>query len=72
MATIKDWARGTGAEVETGYRRGDSWVQTVGDHADCAEKVMVLGPGIGRDSKGRKGAGVLVRCFGCFGSWVIR
>ncbi len=69
---IKDYVRGDGPEIDTGYRRGDSWVQTVGDHNNCAEKIVVIGPGVGRDRQGRVGEGVLVRCFGCMGSWVIR
>lgn len=69
---VKDFVRGDGPEIETGYRRGDSWVQTVGPHAEHEGKVWVVGPGIGRDQKGRIGEGVLVRCSGCLFSWVIR
>lgn len=69
---IKDFVRGEGPEIESGYRRGDSWVQTVGPHVECEKKVVVVGPGLGRDDKGRMGEGVLVRCLGCMGSWVIR
>lgn len=69
---IKDFVRGTGPEVDSGYRRGDSWVQTVGPHTDCEGKVVVLGPGLGPDNKRRIGEGVLVRCGGCLFSWVIR
>lgn len=72
MKTIKDFVRGTGPEVDTGYRRGDSWVQTLGPHSECGEKIIVVGPGIGVDTKGRVGPGVLVRCRGCMLSWVIR
>lgn len=69
---IKDFVRGEGPEITTGYRRGDSWVQTMGPHSDCGSKVFVLGHGIGRDSRNRVGDGVLVRCGGCLLSWVIR
>lgn len=69
---VKDFVKGDGPEVSTGYRRGDSWIQTVGPHVECDCKIIVLGPGIGADSKGRVGEGVLVRCLGCMFSWVIR
>ena len=69
---IKDFVRGEGPEITTGYRRGDSWFQTVGPHADCEQKVVVIGLGVGQNSKGQFGEGVLVRCLGCLFSWVIR
>lgn len=69
---IKDFVRGSGPEIEPGYRRGDSWSQTVGPHTKCAGKVFVIGPGFGRDTQGRPGDGVLLRCGGCLMSWVIR
>lgn len=69
---IKDFTRGDGPEIEPGYRRGDSWVQTVGDHSECGQKITALGAGVGRDQKGRIGEGVLVRCQGCLYSWVLR
>lgn len=69
---VKDFEQGTGPEIAVGYRRGASWVQTVGPHINCEGKVMVVGPGLGNDSKGRLGEGVLVRCGGCMTSWVIR
>lgn len=69
---VKDFVKGEGPEVSTGYNRGDSWVQTVGPHVECEHKIIVLGEGIGLDAKGRLGPGVLVRCFGCLFSWVIR
>lgn len=72
MGTIRDFVRGDGPEIDTGYRRGDSWVQTVGPHAHCNKKIFVAGRGLGADSKGRIGDGVLVRCGGCLLSWVIR
>lgn len=73
MKTIDHWTRGDGPEIETGYRRGDSWVQIAGPHAECEKRVTVVGPGIGRDRKtGAVGPGILVRCGGCMGSWVIR
>lgn len=75
MATaprLKDFIRGKGPEVYSGYRRGDSWVQTAGEHVECAGKVHVIGPGWGPDDKGRMGNGVLLRCGGCLLSWVIR
>ena len=69
---IKDFTRGDGPEVVSGYRRGDSWKQTVGQHVECSGKVSVLGPGWGTDKNGRPGEGVLLRCGGCLLSWVIR
>lgn len=72
MKAIDQYVRGDGPEVETGYRRGDSWRQVVGKHVDCEQKVVVIGPGLGRDKIGEMGEGVLVRCFGCMLSWVIR
>ncbi len=69
---IKDFDRGEGVYVGSGYRRGDSWVQTTGDHTECGKKVIVLGAGVGADAKGRVGEGVLVRCGGCLLSWVLR
>ena len=72
MRTIRDFVRGEGPEIDTGYRRGDSWVQTVGPHADCESKIRVVGLGVGVDKRGRVGDGILVRCGGCLLSWVIR
>lgn len=72
MQTIRDFVRGTGPEVLGGYRRGDSWVQTLGSHAECEKKIVVAGLGIGRDANGQVGDGILVRCWGCMLSWVIR
>lgn len=69
---IKDFVRGEGPEIVTGYRRGDSWIQVVGPHIECEDKVHVIGPGLGRNSSGQIGEGVLVRCGGCLLSWVIR
>jgi len=69
---VRDFVKGEGPEVGGGYHRGDSWVQTRGAHTECEGKVSVLGLGIGADSKGRVGDGVLVRCSGCMLSWVIR
>lgn len=71
MTNIKDFVRGSGPEVTTGYRRGDSWIQTAGPHTDCEGKVFVIGPGVGLVANGYVD-GVLVRCGGCFLSWVIR
>jgi hypothetical protein len=72
VRTIKDFVRGDGPEIQPGYMRGDSWVQTVGPHSDCDRKIVALGPGYGRDRQGRAGDGLLVRCGGCLLSWVIR
>lgn len=69
---LKDFTRGQGPEVSAGYRRGDSWTQTAGEHVECPSKVYVIGPGWGKDDKGRWGSGVLVRCGGCLYSWVLR
>jgi len=69
---IRDFVRGDGPEIEQGYRRGDSWVQTVGAHAEHEGKILVVGAGLGRNKEGRLGEGVLVRCCGCLLSWVIR
>lgn len=69
---VKDFVKGAGPEIAGGYRRGDSWVQTVGPHTDCEGKVSAVGPGYGKDSKGRPGDGILVRCGGCMTSWVLR
>lgn len=69
---VRDFTKGDGPEVAGGYFRGDSWVQTSGPHIDCEGKIHVVGPGWGRDSKGRVGDGILVRCGGCLTSWVIR
>ena len=69
----KDFENGSGPEIhDTGYRRGDSWVQTSGPHTDCEGKISALGLGYGKDSKNRWGDGLLVRCGGCLTSWVIR
>jgi hypothetical protein len=72
VSAIRDFSRGEGPLVETGYRVGDSWVQTVGPHAEHAGKIYVIGPGLGLDKQGRMGSGILVRCGGCLFSWVIR
>lgn len=72
MQKIKDYVPGTGPVIEPGYRRGDSWVQTIGLHVECEGKVSVIGPGVGPDKHRRFGDGVLVRCGGCLLSWVIR
>lgn len=72
MRAIEQFVRGEGPEIETGYRRGDSWRQIQGKHAECEQKVVVIGPGVGRSKNGELGDGVLVRCYGCFLSWVIR
>lgn len=72
MTNIKDFVKGDGPEICTGYRRGDSWIQIAGPHTECEGKVFVIGPGVGRDAKNRVGDGVLVRCGGCLLSWVIR
>ena len=69
---VKDFTKGAGPDIAGGYARGDSWVQTVGPHIDCEGKVVAVGSGYGKDSKGRLGDGILVRCSGCRGSWVIR
>jgi hypothetical protein len=70
---IKDFVRGSGPKIDVGgYRRGDSWVQITGPHAEHDGKVTVIGPGVGLDSAGTFGPGVLVRCGGCLFSWVIR
>lgn len=69
---VKDFAKGDGPLVDAVYRRGDSWVQTVGPHIECSGKIHVIGPGLGFDSKARMGEGVLVRCGGCLLSWVLR
>ena len=72
MRTITDFVRGNGPEIESGCRRGDSWVQTIGPHAECDKRIVVLGRGIGRNCQGQVGQGILVRCLGCLLSWVIR
>lgn len=72
MSKIRDFVKGEGPDLATGYRRGDSWVQTAGPHSECDKKVVALGLGIGPDAKGRIGDGILVRCGGCLLSWVIR
>lgn len=69
---IKDFVRGDGPELTTGYRRGDSWNQLSGPHSTCSSKVHVVGLSVGRDKQGKFGEAVLVRCHGCLMSWVIR
>lgn len=69
---IKDFVRGEGPEIATGYRRGDSWTQISGPHSSCSEKVFVVGLTAGWDKKGTFGEAILVRCHGCLLSWTIR
>lgn len=69
---VKDFEKGSGPALVGNYRRGDSWVQTFGPHSNCDSKITAVGVGFGRDSKGRMGDGLLVRCGGCMASWVIR
>jgi hypothetical protein len=70
-ANIKDFEKGSGAEIATGYSRGDKWKPTSGTHVECSGKVSVIGAGIGASVTGEAKDGVLVRCGGCLMSWVL-
>lgn len=71
MMSLLDFQRGKGSRLSTGFRRGDSWREPVGPHAEHSGRVFALGDGciVDQDS-GKVKHGLRVRCSGCHLPWL--
>lgn len=64
---ITDSKKGDGPEITPKFNRGDSWRALDGKHAECHGRQTVLGIGVRPNGT----EGLLLRCTGCFRSYVL-
>ncbi len=75
---INDAKKGDGPAVTDRFNRGDSWAALDGPHVDCKggkARQVVQGTGLKRierpPSQAHLVEGILMRCSGCLGSYVL-
>lgn len=64
---VSEMLKGDGPRIIDTFNRGDSWVVLDGDHIRCEGRQSVIGAGTHPDTT----TGILMRCSGCLGSYVV-